>query len=47
MWIICQADDSHEMPSIILSENSKFRMSSVTILLSALRGKIQQYYKCS
>ena len=35
------ADDSHEIPSVIFSEKKyKNRMSSATILLSALKFKV-------
>ena len=42
MWIVCSADDSHEISRLVFSEKSKkkkkkFRMSSAKILLGALR----------
>ena len=39
MWIICLADESHEMSSLIFSENNnkKFKMLAATILCGALR----------
>ena len=45
IWIVCQVDNSHAMPSLVFSEKKKkmnkkfFKLSSATILLSTLRGK--------
>ena len=43
MWIICLADDSHEMSSLIFLEKYNiFRMSYAAILNFALRLLFQQ-----
>ena len=43
MWIICLADDSHEMPSFIFSgkkyKKKKIKMLSAAIVTSALMVK--------
>ena len=45
MWIVCQADDSHEMSRRFVSENykkkSKESKLSAAVLISALRVNIQ------
>ena len=40
MWIICKADDSHEMPKLIFSEKSieEIRMSSTAVVTGVLRA---------
>ena len=35
MWIICQADDSHEMSNLIFSK--KIKMSSAAFVIGILR----------
>ena len=45
VWIVCPADDSHEMPSLIFSENYKNwnnSMSSATTVCLALKGTINR-----
>ena len=41
MWIICYADDSHEMPSFILSEKykKKIKLSFAAVVISTIRIK--------
>ena len=48
MWIVCLADDSHEMPSFIFSEKIIyfFRMLSAAILLSTLMVYCLFLLKC-
>ena len=43
MWILCLADDSHEMPGLVFSENQfkKNRLSIATILLRSLYINVQ------
>ena len=47
MWIVCQADNSHEMSRLVFSENKKKKkkkkkkkMSSAAVLIGTLRVKI-------
>ena len=37
MWIVCLADDSHEIPSIIFSEKYKKEKLSAAAVISTLR----------
>ena len=39
MWIICEADDSHEMSSLIFSEKKKKKKSSAAVVISTLSVK--------
>ena len=41
MWIVCQADNSHEMSRLVLSEKKKKKkkLSSAAVVIGALRVK--------
>ena len=40
MWIVCQADDSHKMSSLIFSETKKNRMPCATECAWSFKGLI-------
>ena len=42
MWIVCQADDSHEISRLVFFEKLKkyFKMSSAAVVIGALKVNI-------
>ena len=46
MWIVCLADNSHELPSLIFSENKKkIEMSPAAVVIIALSIKFKKKKK--
>ena len=47
MWIVCLADDSHEMSSLMFFEKYKIRMSFAEVLYTKVSDKMTYAYSAN